>query len=139
MAKERIIEALNKDLVEELTATIEYLWQEFLAEGMEPAEVAGKFEETAIAEMKHIEKLAKRIVCLGGMPDHRVGEIEVSKDLRAMIEHDLKMEQKAIAQYKEHIKIAAEEDDPVTRCMLEEILGDEEDHADGWQTLLGAK
>jgi len=50
-----------------------------------------------------------------------------------MIQDDLAKENSAIKQYKEHIKLAIEEDDPTTRLMLEEILSDEEDHADTWK------
>ena len=35
-----------------------------------------------------------------------------------------------------HIKLAAKQDDPVTRRLLEEILEDEEGHANTWETVL---
>jgi len=56
-----------------------------------------------------------------------------------MIQDDLAKENTAIKQYKEHIKLAIEENDPATRLMLEEILSDEEDHADTWETILEIK
>ena len=54
-----------------------------------------------------------------------------------MIGDDLAKENGAIKQYKEHIKLAAEEEDFTTRLMLEEILSDEERHADIWKHILG--
>ena len=53
-----------------------------------------------------------------------------------MIQDDLDGENRAIKQYKEHVKIAAELGDPVTRRMLEEILSDEEGHAAEWESVL---
>lgn len=53
-----------------------------------------------------------------------------------MAEDDLEGENTAIKQYKQHIKLAVEADDPVTRLMLEEIVSEEEDHAYTWETVL---
>ncbi len=39
MAKERLIEALNKDLALELSAITQYMWHHTMAEGMESPEI----------------------------------------------------------------------------------------------------
>ena len=56
-----------------------------------------------------------------------------------MVQDDLASENGAIKQYKEHIKLCADEGDSTTRLMLENILSDEEKHADQWETILGVK
>ncbi len=56
-----------------------------------------------------------------------------------MVQDDLAKESAAIRQYKEHIKLATEENDPATRLMLEEIQKEEEDHANTWETIFGVK
>jgi bacterioferritin (cytochrome b1) len=56
-----------------------------------------------------------------------------------MIQDDLDSENGAIKQYKEHIKLCAQLDDPVSRLMLEKILTDEKEHADKWETILGIR
>jgi bacterioferritin (cytochrome b1) len=38
--------------------------------------------------------------------------------------------------YKQHIKLAAGLDDPISRRMLEDILADEERHLHDWETIL---
>jgi len=139
MSKERIIEMLNKDRADELAAIIQYMGHHYEAEGLESPAVIEMFKATAKDEMKHAERLAERIVYLGGIPTYQPSVVKRGGDLRKMIQDDLDAESAAIKQYKEHIKVAAELGDPTTRLMLEEILADEEGHADAWETTLGIK
>ncbi|MGD0886978.1 MAG: ferritin-like domain-containing protein [Thermodesulfovibrionales bacterium] len=48
--------------------------------------------------------------------------------LKTMMEEDLAGERYAIKQYKSHMKLAAELEDPIIRRMLEDIIRDEEEH-----------
>lgn len=139
MDKAKIIEALNKDRADELAAIIQYMGHHYMAEGMESPAVIEMFKSTAIDEMKHAEMLGERINYLGGEPTTLPSHIKRGGDLRKMIQDDLDSENMAIAQYKEHIKLCAEEGDPTSRLMLEGILSDEEGHADNWETTLGIK
>ncbi len=135
----RIIEALNTALGMELGAIVQYMWHHVMVEGIESPEVAEMFRKTAIDEMKHAEKLAERIDYYGGVPTTKPGEIRIGGGMRKMIEDDLDGELTAIKTYKEFIRLAVEEGDPVTRLLLEEILTDEEDHEYSWRTLLAKK
>jgi bacterioferritin len=139
MDKAKIIEALNKDRADELAAIIQYMGHHYMAEGMESPAVIEMFKSTAIDEMKHAEMLGERINYLGGEPTTQPSNIKRGGDLRKMIQDDLDSENAAIAQYKEHIKLCAEEGDPTSRLMLEGILSDEEGHADNWETTLGIR
>src|SRR3972149_6199649 len=127
-----LIEALNEDLSYELASIIQYMYHHIMAQGFDSPEIDERFRETSMDEMKHAEKLAERIDYYGGVPTARVPEIKVGGDLRKMIEDDLAGEHGAIARYKEHIKLADRLGDPGTRHMLEDILLDEEDHAQQW-------
>lgn len=135
----KIIDALNKDREDELSAIMQYMKHHYEGEGMESPEILETFKETAMDEMKHAEKLAERIVYLGGTPSKKVSPFVEGGDLKKMIEDDLAKENGAIKQYKEHIKLAAQEGDSTTRLMLEEILSQEEGHADTWETTLGVR
>ncbi|MCZ7356102.1 MAG: ferritin-like domain-containing protein [Candidatus Methanoperedens sp.] len=135
----KIIDALNKDREDELSAIIQYMKHHYEGEGMESAAILEIFKSTAKDEMKHAEKLGERIVYLGGTPTKKPSPIVEGGDLKKMIQDDLAKENGAINQYKEHIKLAIQEGDPTTRLMLEEILSDEEGHADTWETTLGIK
>lgn len=139
MGKERIIEALNKDRAAELAAIIQYMGHHYEGEGMESPAILEQFKSTAKDEMNHAEVLAERIVYLGGEPTKKPSEIKKGGDLKKMIRDDLAAENNAITNYKAHIKLCIEEKDPTTRLMLENILSDEEGHADTWMTNLGIK
>lgn len=139
MKNQKIIDALNKDRADELGAIIQYMGHHYTADGMESPAIVGIFKTTAIDEMKHAEMLAERIVYLGGDPVNKPSDIKKSGELKKMIQDDLASENGAIKQYKEHIKLCADEGDSTTRLMLENILSDEEKHADTWETILGVK
>jgi len=135
----KIIEALNKDRADELSAIIQYMKHHYEAEGMESPGIIDLAKDIAKDEMKHAERLGERINYLGGVPTKNVSPIFEGGDLKNMINDDLHKEIEAIMQYKEHIKLAKEEEDFTTRLMLEEILSDEERHADIWEKVLGLR
>lgn len=136
---QRIVEALNKDRADELSAIVQYMKHGYEAEGIESPGIIDLAKKIAKDEMKHAEKLGERINYLGGIPTKDSSSILEGGDLKKMVGDDLAKENVAIIQYKEHIKIATEEEDFTTRLMLEEILSDEERHANSWETVLGIK
>jgi len=131
------MDALNTDLAEELAAIVQYMWHHVMVVGKESPAIADMFEDTSKDEMKHAELLAERLDYYGVVPTTKPSDIKVGGDLTKMIKDDLAGEEKAIALYREHIKLAADLGDPVTRLMLERILTDEEGHAYNWRTVLG--
>jgi len=134
--REKIIKALNIDIGLEIGAIIQYTMHEVMAEGMESPAIMEKFEEIAKEEMKHLQKFADRVNYLGGVPNTKPAPIKVGGTLKKMVQDDLNGEYTAIKTYKSHIKMCVEIGDTTTRLMLEEILTDEEDHADTWETIL---
>ena len=134
-----LIDALNQDRANELSAIVQYMKHHYEAEGLESPEIMDIAKDLAKEEMQHAERLGERINYLGGIPTKNVSPIVEGGDLKKMIEDDLAKENGAIEQYKEHIKLAAKEEDFVTRLMLEEILSDEENHANTWETILGTR
>lgn len=134
--REKIIKALNIDVGLELGAIIQYIMHEVMGEGMESPAIMEKFEEIAKEEMQHLEKFADRVNYLGGVPNTKPAPVKVGGTLKKMVEDDLNGEYNAIKTYKEHVKMCAEIGDTTSRLMLEEILSDEEDHADTWETVL---
>jgi len=137
--RKKIIAALNVDLGLEIGAIVQYMHHHFTAEGMESPAIIDLFEDIAKDEMKHMEKLGERINYLGGDPTTKPAPIKTGGDLKKMIQDDLDGENLAIKTYKEHISLCAKIGDTTTRLMLEEILSDEEGHADKWETTLGIK
>ncbi len=93
--------------------------------------------------MGHANRLAKRIVELGGEPDFSPdglsarshAEYVEGDTLNSMIKENLVAERIAIESYREIIAYLAE-NDPTTQRMLKEILAVEEEHADELASLL---
>jgi bacterioferritin len=137
MADKRLLDILNESISRELGALTTYMWQHVVVTGLESAEPSEIVKKTAITEMKHAEKFAERLDYLGGFPTTKPSPIKIEGDIRAMLKHDVGLEEDAIKLYKQAIKLCVELEDPVTRLLYEEVLTDEEDHHYTFTTLLG--
>lgn len=138
-SRKKIIDALNLDRSFELSAILQYMGHHYEAEGVESPAVIDIFKKHGMDEMRHAELLAERIVYLGGEPVQKPAGIKRGGELKAMVGDDLEAENDAIERYKGHIKLCAELGDSTTRLMLEQILSQEEGHADTWETVLGIR
>jgi bacterioferritin len=95
-----------------------------------------------------ITAIRKRISRLGGDPDfdpatvaeraHTAYETFPDGDLEGMLRDNLTAERIVITTYREIIRWIGD-DDPTTRRLLEDILADEEDHADDLVDALGVR
>jgi bacterioferritin len=135
-ASTKLTDLLNQAIAREIQVSVQYMWQHVMAKGLNSAEIADVFEEVAVAEMKHAEKIAERLFYFDVQPTTKPSHIEVGGDIRHMLEVDAKAEVEAIDLYKEIIKLAAAENDSTTRLLFEQILADEEGHHDTFTTLL---
>jgi bacterioferritin len=128
---------LQQAIAREIQVSVQYMWQHIMAKGLESAEIADVFEDAAIEEMKHAEKIAERIFYFDVVPTTKPSPIVVVPGLKEMLEADAKAEEEAIDLYKAIIKQAESEGDSTTRLLFEQILADEERHHDTFTTLLG--
>ena len=142
--RESIVKLLNDALATELVCVLRYKRHYFTASGMDSPRVAEEFLEHAHEEEAHGDKLAERIVQLGGEPDFAPGgllarshaDYDESTDLKSMVRANLVAERVAVETYRQMIALIGDKD-PTTRRLLEEILHDEEEHADELKDLLG--
>lgn len=136
---------LNAALATEIMCVLRYRHHQVVAKGIDCIQVAAEFKEHAEEEERHMMMIAERINQLGGNPDFNPAtvakrtatEYGTGNDLLKMIEEDLIAERIAIIIYRKLITWFGN-GDPTTRRMLEEILKDEEDHADELADLLAA-
>jgi bacterioferritin len=136
LASQKLLDFLNKGIARELQVSIQYMWQHVQVTGTEGALVEGIFRKTAIAEMKHAERLAERLDYLNGVATTKPDPIFVGGSLIEMLKQNEQDEENAINLYKQAIQVAAEEGDYTTRRLLEEILAEEEDHINTFGRLL---
>jgi bacterioferritin len=136
-ASSKLTDLLNKAIAREIQVSVQYMWQHVMAKGLESAAIADVLKDTAIAEMKHAEKIAERIFYFDVVPTTKPDPIKMVSSLKEMLEADAQAEAEAITLYKEIVQQAASEGDSTTRLLFEEILADEEAHHDTFTTLLG--
>jgi len=127
---------LNKAIAREIQVSVQYMWQHIQVVGVKGVAVQDKFKQTAIAEMKHAEKIAERLWYLGGTPTTKPDPIVVGGSLKEFLENDTKAEEEAITMYKAIIEMAQKEGDVTTAFIFKEILEDEEEHHDLFTTIL---
>lgn len=141
--REEIIRLLNESLATELVCTLRYKRHYFMASGIKASVAAEEFLEHANQESEHADKLAERIVQLGGEPDFNPDNLSknshaqyvAGSNLKEMVLEDLVAERIAIDSYREIIQYIGDKD-PTTRRIFEDILAQEEEHADDMSDLL---
>jgi len=136
MVSEKLLELLNKGIAKELQVSIQYMWQHVQVTGTDGVIVEDIFRKTAIAEMKHAERLAERLDYLNGVATIKPDPIFVRGSLIEMLKQNEQDEEQAITLYKKAIQVAANEGDYTTRRILEEILAEEETHINTFGKLL---
>ena len=98
-------------------------------QGYDP--ISALFEKTAIEEMIHVEKAAKRILFLGGEVEMVAAhEVEKIHDVRKMLERAAEMEKESAHQYNVWANEASAAADSATKRLLEDLVLDEERHFD---------
>ncbi len=141
--REKVIAVLNEALATEIVCILRYKRHYFMATGIHANAVAQEFQQHATEEQGHADRIAGRITQLGGEPDFSPeglasrshSEYVEGKSLVDMIREDLVAERVAIESYGEIIRFLGDRD-VTTRRLMEEILENEEEHADDLRDLL---
>jgi bacterioferritin len=128
-------EMLNNAIAREIQVSIQYMWQHVQVIGVKGIAVQDKFQEVAIVEMKHAEKIAERLWYLEGTPTTKPSPITVGGSMKEFLDLDIKAEVEAIEMYKKIIEMAGKEGDVTTAFIFKEILEDEEEHHDLFTTM----
>ena len=127
---------MNRAIAREMQVSIQYMWQHVQWKGLKGFAVQEELKKIAVAEMKHAEENAERLVYLGGKPTTNPNPVFVGETLKEMIERDKMDEENAIALYKQIIQTASREGDITTSRLFRKILSEEEGHHDFFTSLL---
>jgi len=134
---------LNEALATELVCVLRYKRHYFMAKGIHSGPVKSEFLQHAAEEQAHADRIAERVVQLGGSPNFSPegllsrshSEYVEGETLFEMITEDLVAERVAIDSYREIAAYFAGFDS-TTRKMIEDIQAVEEEHADDLAELL---
>jgi bacterioferritin len=127
---DQVLAQLNLALREELSAINQYFLHAEMAHSWGYHRIGDYIKKQSIDEMKHAEKLIERILFLDATPKMEYLDLNVGGNIRAQLESDLKLEEKAIELYNNAIKVAREQGDDQSRELFSELLKDEEEHID---------
>ncbi len=134
---QKVIDALNKILTNEMTAINQYFLHSRMLKDW-GFEKLGEYEyKESLDEMKHADILIERILFLNGLPNLQdLHRLAIGEDVKEILECDLKLEEKAIPELREAITLCENETDYVSRDLLSSILENEEEHLDYLETQL---
>lgn len=133
----KVIEFLNKVLGNELIAINQYFLHSRMYGNWGLKELEKHEYDESIDEMKHADKLIKRILFLEGLPNmQHLGKLLIGENVEEVLRCDLTLEQKALPDLKTAIAHCEQVADYGSRELFEDILESEEEHIDWLETQL---
>ncbi|MCS7232804.1 MAG: ferritin-like domain-containing protein [Synergistetes bacterium] len=142
--REEVIKMLNRALELEHAARIQYLAHAELVKGINAEPIIERLKEIASDEQKH-EDIFRTLVgsYLGGVPSMGLAEVYEAKDIKEILEVNLKGEKEAIEYYKEIYKKVVENkgaflyEFETLEHQIRHVIIDEQEHVMELSTLLG--
>jgi bacterioferritin len=130
-ADPKVIEHLNTQLTNELTAINQYFLHARILRHWGVTKLGAHEYKESIEEMRHADWLIERILFLGGLPNlQRLNQVLVGQTVEEILRADLAIEEKATGDLREGIAYAESVRDFVSRDLLLKILENEEEHVD---------
>ena len=132
-ASPRVVELLNQALTFELTVTNTYFLHARMLDNWGLGRLGKVFYDLSIDEMKDADSLINRILMFEGHPNlQKLGSITVGETAEEMLRLALDSEKAAVAQECHDLG------DHGTAAVFEEMVRDEETHADWFESQLDA-
>ncbi len=126
----KVIDLLNEVLTGELTSVNQYFLHARMCENWGYDRLWKRVRTESIEEMKHADALIEHILFLEGLPNlSRLGKITIGQTVPDQLRLDLEAEKNAIALLNRGIALCREVGDNGSADLLEDMLEDEEEHA----------
>jgi bacterioferritin len=136
MDKQTLIDNLNKDLANELSAIIQYITYAAKTTGPYRPQLSGFFLTEVADEQLHAQFLANKVVALGGEPITVPGPVPEAHTNREMLEAVLAAEMQAVKDYTQRADEAEEFGDKGLVVQLEDMVRDEKGHSEETERML---
>jgi bacterioferritin len=135
----RVVELFNDALTFELTVTNTYFLHARMLDAWGFGRLGKVFYDLSIDEMKDADEIIKRILFFDGHPNvQKLNAIQVGEDAEEMLFLALASEKAAVAQFNASAKECHELGDHGSAAVFEEMVRDEERHADWFEGQLDA-
>ena len=135
----RVVELLNDALTFELTVTNTYFLHARMLDNWGLPKLGKAFYDLSIDEMKDADALINRILMFDGHPNvQRLHPIRSGEDAKEMLTLALESERAAVAQFNAGAHECHDLGDHGTAAVFEEMVRDEERHADWFESQLQA-
>ena len=135
----RVVELFNEALTFELTVTNTYFLHARMLDNWGLAKLGKVFYELSIDEMKDADDLINRILMFDGHPNvQKLNAITVGEDAEEMLRLALESEKAAVAQFNASAKECHDLGDHGSAAVFEEMVRDEEKHADWFESQIDA-
>lgn len=136
MDKQTLIDNLNADLANELSAIAQYITYAAKATGPYRPQLSQFFLTEVVDEQEHAQFLANKIVALGGEPTTVPSPVPPASTNREMLEAVLEAEIKAGKDYTKRAQEAEEFGDKGLVVQLEDMVRDEMGHSEETERIL---
>jgi bacterioferritin len=138
-ASPRVVELLNQALTFELTVTNTYFLHARMLDSWGLGRLGKVFYDLSIDEMKDADALINRILMFEGHPNlQRLGAIAVGEAPEEMLRLALASEKAAVEQFNAGAQECHDLGDHGTAAVFEEMVREEERHADWFESQLDA-
>jgi len=135
----RVVELLNDALTFELTVTNTYFVHARMLDNWGFPKLGKVFYDLSIDEMKDADDLINRILLFDGHPNvQRLGSIQIGEGAEEMLQLAFASELAAVAQFNASAKECRDLGDHGTAAVFEEMVRDEEKHADWFESQIDA-
>ena len=135
----RVVELLNDALTFELTVTNAYFLHARMLDSWGLGRLGKVFYDLSIDEMRDADDIIQRVLLFDGHPNvQRLGAITVGETPEEMLTLALDSEKRAVAQFNAAAQECHALGDHGTAAVFEEMVRDEEKHADWFEAQLAA-
>ena len=135
----RVVDLLNEALTLELTVTNTYFLHARMLDNWGLTRLGKVFYDLSIDEMRDADALISRVLMFEGHPNiQRLHAIRVGEDAEEMLRLALESEIAAVAEFNASAKECHDLGDHGSAAVFEEMVRDEENHVDWFESQLDA-